>query len=876
MLFRSLIILPFIVFLANTFSQDQFNEALAEGQRENLEVQSRLGVNISKDDPPKFNSSELKQISKKNDELEIFGLDLFRSSPTTFAPVDFAPAPMNYVLGPGDEIKIEFFGNVNSKSIVQVNREGNLVIPSIGVLQISGMTFNEAQKKIRDTIDASLIGVQVQISLQKVRSIQVFVLGNASNPGAYTVSSLSNISNLLFFSGGPSENGSLRRIEVRRNGTLVGNFDFYNLLVNGDTSSDLRIQSNDALLIRPSGNMITISGEVKNEAIFEIRDEENFEDLINFASGFTNQADLGRITLSRIAENGERIFENFSMEEIKGIKLTDGDEIQVHSFPNTPRNKIMIVGTTSAKGSIAYEDGLALEDIIQPRSLLEDTYTPFVAIQRENIYGSKNLLKSNLLLKSNKTILRPNDKVFIFSKTDIDFINSILVANALGVLDEDDSELLNNFLDPKESSSVDLSNVNQSNQSEISLNSVPNSPTFVQEDEDDDLTKYKCKSLQVLSKQSQSTTIKFVKSKQFPKSNFNPVDELNFFNGCPELFEENPNLLLFALESSSIISGEVRNPGIYPTYLVNSPLDLLSYAGGQTDNSSGLMDIFTHNGDSFNVNIDENVDFQDLGIKGGFYANLSSKIREEVFSVSLEGAFVSPGIYGVRQGERLSSVIKRAGGYKENAFPYGGILARKSVAEKEKIGFLKSADQLKESVASAISSGRISSAGGNPALVMSSVSGLINDLESINPIGRVVSEFDLDTLEKYPEKDILLESGDRLFVPERSSTVTVSGQVLSPTSFSFNPKFKVNDYVQLAGGFQEGADKNRILVIYPNGMASRVRAWPNQPDISPGTSLIIPRDPNPFDWLVFTNILFPIISNFATSAAAIAALGNNN
>ena len=221
-------------------------------------------------------------------------------------------------------------------------------------------------------------------------------------------------------------------------------------------------------------------------------------------------------------------------------------------------------------------------------------------------------------------------------------------------------------------------------------------------------------------------------------------------------------------------------------------------------------------------------------------------------------------------------MIKRAGGYKENAFPYGGILARKSVAEKEKIGFLKSADQLKESVASAISSGRISSAGGNPALVMSSVSGLINDLESINPIGRVVSEFDLDTLEKYPEKDILLESGDRLFVPERSSTVTVSGQVLSPTSFSFNPKFKVNDYVQLAGGFQEGADKNRILVIYPNGMASRVRAWPNQPDISPGTSLIIPRDPNPFDWLVFTNILFPIISNFATSAAAIAALGNNN
>ncbi len=379
-----------------------------------------------------------------------------------------------------------------------------------------------------------------------------------------------------------------------------------------------------------------------------------------------------------------------------------------------------------------------------------------------------------------------------------------------------------------------------------------------------------------MSKQSDSSTIKFIKSKQFPKSNFSPIDELKFIDKCPEIFEANPNLLVFSLENSSIISGEVRNPGIFPSYMVSSPLDLLSYAGGQTDSSSGMMDIFTHDGKSFNLDLEEMQNFRELGIESGFYANISSKIREEVFSISLQGSFVSPGVYGVRQGERLSSVIKRAGGYKKNAFPYGGILARKSVAEKEKIGFMKSADQLKESVASAISSGRISSSGGNPALVLSSISSLIGDLEKINPIGRVVSEFDIDNLEKYPERDILLESGDRIFVPERSSTVTVSGQVLSPTSFNFNPKFKVNDYIQLAGGYQEGADRNRILVIYPNGMATRVRAWPNQPDISPGTSLIIPRDPNPFDWLVFTNILFPIISNFATSAAAIAALGNNN
>ncbi len=844
-------------------------------ENQSSDIASRIpSTNIYNEDDPSFESF-VKKEQQISEGVEIFGLDLFSTSPTTFAPINFSPAPLNYVLGPGDELLIKYFGNLNYQRLGKITREGNILLPEIGSKQISGLTFNEAQERIRSTVEASLIGVDVEISLSKLRSIQVFVLGNALNPGAYTVSALSNISNILFFAGGPSNYGSLRKIEVKRDGDTVGLFDFYDLLINGNTKSDIRIQSNDAILIKPTGITVSIIGEVKKQAKFELLEEETFSDLLNFSSGFTPNADKSKITLSRIAENGERIFDNFSFKEAEKIKFNDGDEIRIHSLSNTPRNKILVKGSTSIEGSIAFEDGLSLEDIITPNYILESTYTPFVAIERENIYGSKKLLKSNLLSKDNKTLLKANDVIYIFSRLDIEFINSILVANALGILDVEDSEALKNYLNPE--SQISLENINNVAQENVL---TTDSNDFISPSSSkskvEDLEKYKCKSLQLLSKQTNSSTIKFVKSKQFPKSNFNPVDELKFIEKCPEIFEENPNLLIFSLENSSIISGEVRNPGIFPSYMVSSPLDLISYAGGQTDSSSGMMDIFTHDGKSFNLDLSELQNFNDLDIKTGFYANISSKIREEVFSVSLQGSFVSPGVYGVRQGERLSNVIKRAGGYKENAFPYGGILARKSVAQKEKVGFMKSADQLKESVASAISSGRIASAGGNPALVLSSISSLIGDLEKINPIGRVVSEFDLDTLEKYPEKDILLESGDRIFVPERSSTVTVSGQVLSPTSFSFNPKFKVNDYVQLAGGFQEGADRNRILVIYPNGMASRVRAWPNQPDISPGTSLIIPRDPNPFDWLVFTNILFPIISNFATSAAAIAALGNNN
>ena len=305
-------------------------------------------------------------------------------------------------------------------------------------------------------------------------------------------------------------------------------------------------------------------------------------------------------------------------------------------------------------------------------------------------------------------------------------------------------------------------------------------------------------------------------------------------------------------------------------------MDLLSFAGGPTEKSSGAMDIFSDEGIALKIDISEEQNISSLGIKSSFYANLSSESNDDVFSVSIEGAFVSPGIYGAKQGERLSDLLKRAGGYKQNAYPYAGVLARKSVAENERLAFLRSADQLEQSIATAISSGRISSVGGDPTLALTSISRLITDLENIEPIGRVVTEFDLDLLERSPEKDLLLEPGDRIFVPERSSTVTVSGQVLSPTSFNFDPLLKVNDYIQLAGGYSEEADKNRTLVIYPNGMASRVRNWPNSPDLSPGTTLVVPRDPNPFDWLVFSQVLFPIISNFATSAAAIAALGNNN
>ncbi len=852
-----------IFFLSNfVLAQSQedlaFLNMLPDSQIES--ISSKLGIQTGKPisdeirmddfDDPSFESSKPKNLNNNLDNEinfnslnfdKIFGLDLFKESPSTFAPIDLAPAPLDYIIGPGDELKIQLFGSITVNRIVPVNREGNISIPELGSLEISGLNFQEAKRKITSTINASLIGVTSEISLAKIRSIQIFVLGNAFSPGAYTVSSLSNISNVLFFSGGPSQNGSLRNISVKRGGKEIAVLDFYEFLIKGNIKNDIKLQSNDAIVINPTGKTISISGQIKNPAQYELINNENFSDLLFFSSGFTNKADKNKITLSSYAENGERLYENFSLTEILNISLKDGDEIFVHSLPSSPRNIIKIIGEISSQGSVAYEQNITLEDLIKPEDFYESTYAPFAIIERENNYGSKRLIRTNLYDNDgSNTKLQPNDIIYVLSKKDVSFLNSILVADALSILKQKESEELSQYFKLR------------------------------------NLDRFQCKSLQMLAKQSLSSSIKFVKSKYLPNPAIKPIDQLEFIEECPIIFEAKPYLIIFALENSSVLSGEIRNPGIYPSYNIPSIKDLLSYAGGSSDKFSGYIDLYTDEGISLKLDTNSNENLNELGASSSFYANLASKVKNEIFSVSLEGAFKNPGVYGVKQGDRLSEVIKRAGGYKLNAFPYGGILARKSVAEKEKIAFIKSADQLEQSIATAISSGRISSVGGDPTLALTSISRLITDLENIDPIGRVVTELDLDTLEKFPERDILLESGDRIFIPDRPSTVTVSGQVLSPTSFTFNPAYNVRDYINQAGGYSEEADKNRILVIYPNGMASRVRNWPNSPDLAPGTSLIVPRDPNPFDWLVFSQVLFPIISNFATSAAAIAALGNNN
>lgn len=224
---------------------------------------------------------------RKNGGLKPYGYDLFVGSPTTFAPVTEIPIPNNYTLGPGDVLRVQLWGKENQQLELPVSRDGTVSFPQSGPQTVAGLTFDQARQQIKKRVSEQYIGVQASVSLGELRSMRVFVLGEARNAGSYTVSSLSTITNALYVSGGIKRTGSLRKIQHKRDGKLVGELDLYDLLLAGDTSDDNRLQPGDVIFIPPVGDRVGIEGEVYRPALYELKNDTNLQELVNLAGGLT-------------------------------------------------------------------------------------------------------------------------------------------------------------------------------------------------------------------------------------------------------------------------------------------------------------------------------------------------------------------------------------------------------------------------------------------------------------------------------------------------------------------------------------------------------------------------------------------------------------
>ena len=356
---------------------------------------------IEKDAVKEEQENELKDELKKYDLLQKkfdrygslipqpFGYNLFKDyQGNNLSIVQSAPA--NYILGPGDELRINFSGSLKASRKVKIDREGNVFLRELGTLNFSGLTYQKTQEELDRIVEASLIGTEASISLVKVRPIQIFVVGQSMKPGSYNLNALSSVSTALFESGGPNDSGSLRNISLKRSNELIGTLDLYDLFIKGNSTANIKIQSGDVLLINSIGKQIKIFGEVNTEAIFELIDGEDFDDLITFASGLKPLADKNKIVLTRQSFEDEIIVKEMSFSELRGFPLLSGDSIFIDRLPS-----VSVDANKSRRESVRLEGAFKNPGVYY----LKENETLSELIERSGGYSSEAYIEGGIFLR---------------------------------------------------------------------------------------------------------------------------------------------------------------------------------------------------------------------------------------------------------------------------------------------------------------------------------------------------------------------------------------------------------------------------------------------------------------------------------------------
>jgi len=371
-------------------------------------------------------SKEEQAFSAKNNGLKPFGYELFEGKPSTFAPVTEIPVPANYTMGPGDELKVQLWGNENRQLSLTVSRDGTIEMPQRGPVNVAGMSFQQTREEISRLVSEQYIGVKAAVSLGELRSMRIFVLGEARTPGSFSVSSLSTVTNALYVSGGIRHTGSLRNVQVKRNGKVVSTLDLYDLLLKGDTSGDVRLQPGDAVFIPAVGPRVGIDGEVYRPALYEIASATTLEELVNLAGGLTSQAYPQITRIERTNKEFLRIIAeaDLSSTEGKRARIKAGDRISVASITDVTGQYVEITGAATREGKFAWVPGMRVSSIIRnlDADLLPIADTNFSALVRTDSESHKISVRS-LELKAalanpggaEDLVLQEKDQLLLFA-----------------------------------------------------------------------------------------------------------------------------------------------------------------------------------------------------------------------------------------------------------------------------------------------------------------------------------------------------------------------------------------------------------------------------------------------------------------------------
>jgi polysaccharide biosynthesis/export protein len=858
------------------------------------------------------------------DELRPFGYDLFTSIPTTFAPATDIPVPKDYVLGPGDAINVQFFGTENTTHRLIVSREGRIVLPKLGPIDVAGLKFDDFQAALERRVETQMIGVKVGVSMGPLRSIRIFVLGDANYPGSYTVSGLSTITNALFVSGGVKTLGSLRNIQLKRNGQVVQRLDLYDLLLHGDSSRDSRLSPGDVVFIPPVGPRVGVTGEVKRPALYELRGEKSVTEALELAGGTMATTDTSMAQIERVADRSKRVLLTLNLTEAKerAIAVQDGDILHVRAIPERIVDAVNVLGFVERPGTYALQPGMRVGQLVSLAQGVQSgadkqAYLLVGLIERTDLQtGLRTLqhfdLHDILTNQDEGPELKPDDKLLIFGRQDVGYLSSDAVqavlqgrepkavrpepeapdakAGALPTKIAKDVAPFRLTADPNGQYLEQIPGATYPGAAAAgaasrqprgaagappvaSAGAAPVPPELVARKPAE-----RCLGLQRLAEivnTQRSLRFSLALTAQGVRANIYQRPVMR----CPEIFEEVPEALPYLLEQSIALNGEVRFPGLYPVGpSVSLPL-VIQAAGGLSNEGDASNVEYIPNERGISAapaqrNIDVRTDVAvGTQVQPGDVLNFRPVYgRQEPGTVLLAGEFRFPGTYTISRGERLSQLIERAGGLTENAYPYGAVFTRDSARKTEEAGFRRAASDLQEAMATAVTSGVLGNSAGQAAELLAA---LIKRLESTPPVGRVVAELDPAVLRVKPELDLGVEPGDAVYMPKRAATVTVTGQVLNPGSVAFKSGADARDYINLAGGLGTSADDDRVFVVFPNGAAQtlNVSYWSfTSQQVPPGSTIVVPRDAAPLNSIVLTERLSQIFSNLAIAAAALVTI----
>ena len=618
------------------------------------------------------------EAADKNGGLKPFGYDLFRGSPTTFAPVTEIPVPSEYTLGPGDVLRIQLWGKENQSLDLPISRDGTISFPLSGPMSVAGLSFDEARQQIRKQVSEQYIGVQASVSLGELRSMRVFVLGEARNPGSYSVSSLSTITNALYVSGGIKVNGSLRNLQHKRNGKLVGTLDLYDLLLKGDSSNDSRLQPGDVIFIPPVGKRAGIDGEVYRPALYELKNENTLADLVGMAGGLTSQAYPQRINIERTNEDFLRIIAEADYTAAKGKKarIQAGDRVNIPSISDITGQYIEIVGAATRPGRFAWMPGMRVSSVIGniDADLMPSADKRYAAIVRTD-KSTDTISVLNLRLR--KAVQNPGSE-FDFHLEEKD---KLLIFSDAGKV-ERDAELLekSDEIEDEERREFTRERLFEPVIRRLKSQATPSSPQ---------------RTIQITG------PVRYPGEYPLPASR--QLEEAVFVAGGLK-------------DSASLFNAEVAR---YTT----------------DDDGIGKTRIL-------NVNLADAMDGNGTLALQSRDRILIKSIPEfaKTSTIELKGEVRYPGEYTFRDGETLKQVIERAGGLTDNAFPRGAVFTRAKLRQLEAQRLREAEERLQGDLLGVQLEG--DGLGGQSTDRAQQVEELLEDVQSSRPVGRMVVDLE--------------------------------------------------------------------------------------------------------------------------------------